>query len=300
MDPVQGAAADPGTLVRVGLPIVNGLIMLGIGMALAVRDFHQVVAAPRALLAGLAGHYLLLPALGFAVAAVFGGMYELAVGFVLVSACPSAAASNALTYLARGNLALAVMLTGASALLSLLSLPLLVSAALYVFAGQRQAIVPPVAQMVGHLLVLVALPVLAGMAMRHLWPRFCARVEPGLNRLGLIGLMLLIAVIVVEQHGLLQRWGPRLLPGTVALCVLALGGGYALGRLVRTDRRDAVTLALEVGVSNCMLAILIAFNVLQVSTVAMPAAIYAVVMYPLAFGFVYLARRRGVAASIPS
>lgn len=297
MTAAASVVTDPGTLVRMGLPIVNGLIMFGIGMALAARDFRQVAAAPRALFVGFAGHYLLLPLLGFGAASFFHREYELAVGFVLIAACPSASASNALTYLARGNLALAVMLTAASALLTLLTLPLLAAAALYAFAGQRQVVEPPVAQMVAHLLVLVALPVLAGMTARRLFPRVCAVVEPWLNRIGLAGLLLLIVVIIVRQRELLLHWAPRLALATAVLCALALAGGYLLGRLARADRRDAVTLGLEVGVQNCMLAILIAFNVLQSETIAMPAAVYGIVMYPLAFAFIHLAGRRGAVGS---
>jgi len=282
-------------LVQVGLPLANALIMLGVGMALAARDFRQVAARPRPLLAGLAGHYLLLPLLGFAVAAFFHDAYELAVGFVLIAACPSASASNALTWLARGNLALAVTLTAISSLLTLLTIPLLTGLALQVFAGQAQAIELPVARMMSQLVVLVLLPVLAGMAVRHWLPTASRVLEPWLNRIGLALLLLLVAYIVIDQHQALLPWMARLSLAVTGMCMAALVGGWLLGRLVRAEPRDAVTLGLEVGVQNCMLALLVAINVLGSLRMGMPAVVYGVLMYVLAFGYVAAARRSGAA-----
>ncbi|WP_052630290.1 bile acid:sodium symporter family protein [Pseudoxanthomonas suwonensis] len=294
--PVDGALQVDG-LIRAGLPVANFLIMLGIGMALTVPELAQVARRPKPLLVGLAGHYLLLPLIGFAFAFafLFRHSYELAVGFVLIAACPSASSSNALTYLARGNLALAVTLTASSTLLTLLTIPLLTGAALQLFAGQSRPIPLPVAQMLGHLVLLVVVPLLAGMAARHLLPRFCRVAESWLNRIGLVLLLGLIAGIVVDQREVVLPWMGKLALATGGMCLAALCAGHLLGRLCGLERRDAVTIGLEVGVQNCLLAFLIAFNVLQSVTLGMPAAIYGVVMYVLAFAFVF-ASRRSIAA----
>jgi BASS family bile acid:Na+ symporter len=287
---VDGAIRVDG-LIRAGLPIANFLIMLGIGMALAVREFRQVMRAPRPLLAGLAGQYLMLPAIGFGMALLFRHSYELAVGFVLLAASPSASSSNALTYLARGNLALAVTLTAASALLTLLSIPLLVGLALQVFAGQRQPVPLPVAQMLSQLALLVAVPLLLGMALRHRWPAVCVRVQPWLTRLSVALLLLLIAGILVDQADVLLPWMGRLTLATAGMCLAGLFGGILLARACRLERRDAVTIGIEVGIQNCTLAFLVAFNVLGSTTMGMPAAIYGIVVYVIAFAFVFACRR---------
>jgi BASS family bile acid:Na+ symporter len=291
MPGVADAAIRVDGLIRAGLPIANFLIMLGIGMALALRDFQQVVRAPKPLLAGLAGQYLMLPAIGFGMALLFRHSYELAVGFVLLAASPSASSSNALTYLARGNLALAVTLTAASALLTLLSIPLLVGLALQVFAGQRQPIPLPVPQMLTQLALLVALPLLLGMALRHRWPGPCDRVQPWLTRLSVALLLLLIAGIVVDQADVLLPWMGRLTLATAGMCLAGLFGGVLLARTCRLERRDAIAIGIEVGIQNCTLAFLVAYNVLGSTTMGMPAAIYGVVMYVIAFAFVFACRR---------
>ena len=287
---------QPGGLVRAGLPVVNFVLMLGIGMALAARDFMRVAARPRGLLLGVAGHYLALPLIGLCFALLFASSYELAVGFILLAASPSANSSNALTWLARGNLALAVSLTAASSLLTLLTIPLLTGAALQLFAGQAQPIVLPVRQMTVHLALLVLLPLLLGMSARQLWPGACRRLEPWLNRASMSLLLLLIVLIVVDQWHVLKPWMGRLALATTAMCVLAMLAGGALARLGRLDRQDTVTLSLEVGVQNCTLAFLIAYNVLQSATVGMPAAVYGVTMYFVAFAFVLASRLRQAGA----
>ena len=278
-------------LVQLGLPLANGLIMLGIGMALGARDFREVALHPRALLAGLAGHYLLLPLLGFAVAALFHDAYELAVGFVLVAACPSASSSNALTWLARGNLALAVALTGISSVATLLTVPLLAGLALQVFAGQAQPVPLPAGRMVVQLVLLVMVPVLSGMAVRHWLPSVSRRLEPVLNRTGLALLLLLVGWILFGQRAALLPWIGTLAMSAAGTCLAALCGGWLLARCAGLERRDAVTIGLEVGVQNCMLALLIAVNVLGSVAMGMPAAVYGVLMYVLAFAYVLLARR---------
>jgi BASS family bile acid:Na+ symporter len=278
-------------LVRNGLSVANLLIMFGVGLGLAIADFRQLAGNGRALLVGLAGHYLFLPLLGFGIARYFLPSPELALGFVLVAACPSASGSNALTWLARGNMALAVTLTAASALLTLLTIPLALALALHLFAGQAQRIALPVPAMLAHLLVLVVLPVVCGMLVRWRWPRFGTGAEPWLARGGMLLLLLLIGAIALQQQAVLARWAGVLAPAVVGMCLVALGGGYLLANACRLERRDALTVALEVGVQNCMLALLIAYNVLESPVVGMPAAIYGVLMYPLSLLFVYAFRR---------
>lgn len=284
-------------LIRAALPIVNFALMLGIGMALRAGDFRQVAARPRGLLLGIAGQYVALPLIGLGFALLFRHSYELAVGFVLLAASPSANSSNALTWLARGNLALAVSLTAVSSVLTLLTIPLFTGAALLLFAGQSQPIALPVGQMLLHLALLALLPLLLGMAARQLLPGACRRIEPWLNRTSMLLLLLLIALIAVDQWPALRPWAGRLALATTAMCALAMFAGQVLARSGRLEWRDAVTISLEVGVQNCTLAFLVAYNVLQSATIGMPAAIYGITMYFVAFALVIASRRRPVAAS---
>lgn len=299
MDESASAALQMDVLIRAGLPTANFLIMLGIGMALAAREFARVAREPGPLLVGIAGQYVLLPVIGFAVAMLFRHSYELAVGFILLAASPSASSSNALTYLARGNLALAVTLTAASALLTLVTIPLLTGMALQFFAGQSRAIPLPVPQMMAHLVLLVLLPLLLGMTLRHLWPQLCDRVQPWLTRLSMGLLLVLILCIAIDQREVLLPWIGKLALATGGMCLAGMCGGRLLGHLCKLERRDAITVGIETGIQNCTLAFLIAYNVLDSATMAMPPAVYGIVMYVLALCFVFASRAKSLPARAP-
>jgi len=284
-------------LLKVGLPLAIAIIMCGIGLTLRGEDFRQIAQRPRPVAVGLLGHYLLLPLLGFATAWLVARStasqtsLEFAVGFVLVAACPSGSSSNALTYLARGNVALAVTLTVVSALVTFLSVPLLVELALRWFGGEARSIRLPFGQTVLHLAALVLAPVLAGMALRRFAPAFALRVEPWVSRFALGLLLLLIVAICITQRAVLARSLGELGPAALAMGAAAIGGGFALGRLARLGVRDAITVGMEVGVQNSTLAIVIALTLLNSPAVAVPAAIYGLLMYVPAFAAVWLGRR---------
>lgn len=278
-------------LLKIGLPIAIAIIMCGIGLTLSGEDFRRIGRRPKPVAIGLLGHYLLLPALGFAVAWLFPDSLEFAVGFVLVAACPSGSSSNALTYLARGNVALAVTLTVISALVTFVSVPLLVNLALEWFGGESRQIRLPVGQTVMHLAALVLVPVLLGMGVRRIAPGFALRVEPWVSRFALLLLLLLIVAIAVTQFDVLRRHFGELGPAALAMGAAAIGGGFALARISGLDLRDSITVGMEVGVQNSTLAIVIALTLLNSPQIAVPAATYGLLMYLPAFVVVVLGRR---------
>lgn len=283
-------------LLKIGLPLAIAIIMCGIGLTLRGEDFRRIAREPRPVAVGLLGHYLLLPSLGFATAwlvARSGGPHalEFAVGFVLVAACPSGSSSNALTYLARGNVALAVTLTVISALVTFLSVPLLVELALRTFGGEARSIRLPFAQTVLHLAALVLAPVLIGMAVRRYAAAFALRIEPWVSRFALGLLLLLIVAICITQRTVLTQSLGELGPAALAMGAAAIGGGFALARASRLGLRDAITVGMEVGVQNSTLAIVIALTLLNSPAIAVPAAIYGLLMYLPAFVAAWLGRR---------
>lgn len=278
-------------LIKIALPLAIAIIMCGIGMTLSGGDFRRVAERPKPVLVGLLGHYLLLPLLGFAVAFLFPMQAELAIGLVLVAACPSGTTSNALTYLARGNVALAVTLTVISALVTFLSVPLLVNLALHTFAGETRDIRLPVGQTVVHLAALVLAPVLIGMGVRRYAPAVAQRLEPWVSRFSLGFLVLLIVAIAVSERANLPGWFAQMGPAAAALCCAAIGLGFALGRVFGLALRDAITIGMEVGVQNSTLAIVIALTLLDSPQIAVPGAMYGLLMYFPALAMVAFGRR---------
>lgn len=277
--------------VQIGLPIAIIVIMAGIGLTLTLADFQRISQKPKPVLVGLLGHYLLLPVLAFAVAWAFSLPTELAVGLVLVAACPSGSSSNALTYLARGNVALAVTLTVISALATFVSVPLLVNLALQVFGGEARAIQLPVGPTVKHLAVLVLIPVMSGMAIRRFAPDFARRVEPAIGKFSLGLLLAVIVVLVYTERATLGAMLLQVGPAALTMGCAAIGLGYLLGRGCGLALRDAITVGMEVGVQNATLAIVIALTLLNSPQIALPGAIYGLLMYLPALAMVALGRR---------
>ncbi len=277
--------------VQIGLPIAIIVIMAGIGLTLTLADFQRISQKPKPVLVGLLGHYLLLPVLAFAVAWAFSLPTELAVGLVLVAACPSGSSSNALTYLARGNVVLAVTLTVISALATFVSVPLLVNLALQVFGGEARAIQLPVGPTVKHLAVLVLIPVMSGMAIRRFAPDFARRVEPAIGKFSLGLLLAVIVVLVYTERATLGAMLLQVGPAALTMGCAAIGLGYLLGRGCGLALRDAITVGMEVGVQNATLAIVIALTLLNSPQIALPGAIYGLLMYLPALAMVALGRR---------
>ena len=285
-------------LTNLLLPLALGVIMLGLGMGLTLDDFRRVVRYPRAVLVGLALQTLFLPWVAFALALGFGLRPELAVGLMLLAASPGGATANIYSHLARGDVALNITLTAINSLLCLVTLPVVLNLSLGHFMGAGQYVPPPVAKVV-EVAVIILLPVAAGMAVRHFAPGFVAASTRPLRMLSILVLALLVAVAVA------QSW--QVLLASVAVVGLAcllfnlasLAAGYAAPLAMKLPRPQAIAISMEIGIHNGTLAIFIALNVLANATMAIPAAVYSLMMFLTAAAFAYwLNRPRG--APVPA
>lgn len=287
-----------GLLMQGLLPLVNVLIMLSVGLALRVGDFRSV--GWRAWSIGLVAHYLYLPVLGFALVAAWRAQPAIALGFMLICACPSASVSNLISHFAGGNVALAVLLTASSALITLLSVPLLTDLAAQWLGGQAMGLRLPWLATITRLLLLVILPIAAGMLLRHFAPVRAQSVQPALASAGALGLALVVIAYVLRQPAAFAQAVVQLGGACLALALAALVGGWWLARLGGLAQRDAITLALETGVINCMLALLIASQLMQAPAAMAPAVVYGVLVLLLAPCWGLLLRRRRRPCSMPA
>ena len=152
--------------VQYGLPAVLAFIMIGMGMSLRPVDFRRVVVYPKAALVGLFGQLIFLPAVGFLIVYLYPLRPEMAVGIMVLAACPGGTTSNLITHMARGNVALSVTLTAISGTVTVFSIPYLVNLALAVFmpaADPEQQVQLPVLETIGTLVLIVLVPTIIGM-----------------------------------------------------------------------------------------------------------------------------------------
>jgi BASS family bile acid:Na+ symporter len=275
------------------MPLALAFIMFALGLGLTLGDFRRILAQPRALVVGVLCHFVLLPlACGLLLRATgVGG--DFAVGFMILAACPTGTTSNLLTYLARGDVALALSFTAVASVLTVFTLPIIVGWALNHYLGAARAVAVPVGDLVGQLALVLAAPVGLGMAARHRHRAWAQRLEPHATRVATVLFALLVLLAVLKNWALLRDHAAALAPVAVLLNLGMLGIGFTLAWAARLPRRQAVTLGIESAVQNAALALVIAGSVLRNDAMAIPGALYGPLMY--AGGLVFaLLMRRGV------
>ena len=268
------------------LPLALGAIMFGLGLGLTGEDFRRVARYPRAVLVGLGLQTLLLPWVAFGLALGFGLSPELAVGLMLLAASPGGATANIYSHLARGDVALNITLTAINSLLCLLTLPLILNLSLEYFLGTGQYVPPPTKKVI-EVAVIIVLPVLLGMLVRAQAPGFAARAEKPLRLLALLVLALLIVAAVIKEWQTLTASLAAVGLACLLFNLISMAVGYAAPLALRLPRRQATAIAMEIGIHNGTLAIFIALNVLGNATMAVPAAIYSLIMFLTAAAFAW-------------
>jgi BASS family bile acid:Na+ symporter len=290
--PRTGNAVESSLLTNLLLPLGLGVIMLGLGLGLTPDDFRRVARYPRAVLVGLALQTGVLPWVAFALALLFKLPPELAVGLMLLAASPGGATANIYSHLARGDVALNITLTAVNSLLCLATLPLILNLALEYFLGAGQYVPPPVNKVV-EVAAIILLPVLLGMAVRHFAPGFAARMEKPIRLLSVLVLALLVAGAIAQERERLATHFAAVGLACLLFNLASMGAGYGVPRALRLPHKQAIALAMEIGIHNGTLAIFIALNVLGNAAMSIPAAVYSLLMFFTAALFAYWASRRG-------
>jgi BASS family bile acid:Na+ symporter len=265
-------------LKTVVLPLAVMVIMFGMGMGLCAGDFRRVFISPRAKWLGLACQLLMLPALAFALAHLFRMQGELAVGLMLVAACPGGPMSNVISHLARGDTALSVTLTALSSVVTVFSIPLVVGFASNWFLGTASEVSLPFGRTVLQIAVITLLPVSLGMALNALRPGLCRRWERTFQilSLGFLALVILIGILREEQ---LANQFAEVGPAALTLNVLGMAISMALATAIGLDLPQRITISVEVGIQNGALALAIALGIMECPRIAMPAVVYSLIMF---------------------
>jgi len=279
-------------LTNLLLPLALGVIMFGLGLGLGREDFQRVARYPRAVLVGLTLQIAVLPWAAFALALLFRLPAELAVGLMLLAASPGGATANIYSHLARGDVALNITLTALNSVLCLLTLPLILNLALEYFMGSGEYVSPPVRKVI-EVAVIIVLPVTFGMLVRAFAPALAARAEKPLRLMAVLVLVLLIVAALAQEWGTLLAWFAAVGLACLLFNLISMGVGYGAPLLLKLPRRQAIAIAMEIGIHNGTLAIFIALNVLKSPAMSVPAAIYSLVMFFTAAAMaVWLSRRR--------
>jgi BASS family bile acid:Na+ symporter len=282
---------EQSALIEIGLPIAVFIIMAGIGMTLAPSDFQRVATRPIALIWGIAAALLILPAIAMLLATVMGLPSEIAVGLVIVAACPIGTTSSLFSYLARGDLALSIALTALGSLVAIATLPLFANFAIERFGHGNAGVYLPVLRTIGMMVVIVLLPVAAGMCIRYKAPAFAARAE---RIVGAFGVVVLVALIVGIGISVLDKWAQILAsagPAVFALVVCGIALGLFGSRMLRLSAAEAMTVTLAISIRNAAVGMLLAITMMNSPEIAVPPALFGLLMYIAGFGLVAYSRK---------
>ena len=272
------------------LPLALAFIMLYLGLTLRLDDFHKVLQRPRALVAGLAGQLLMVPLLGLGVAWSLHLDPVMAVGLMVLAACPGGVSSGLLTHLARGDVALSISLTAVTSVAAVLTLPLVVGASMQFFMASGLDIEFPLADMVRKIFLMTTLPVLLGMALRAWQPLQVTRIEPVAGRVATALFLAIILTTFWDQRHVLLDHLPSIGPASLLLNLLILAGAWLLSRQLGLLPRDRIAVVTECGLQNSALGIYVCIQLLHSPAMSVPSVVYALLMNGGALAFVLLMR----------
>jgi bile acid:Na+ symporter, BASS family len=270
-------------LTSVALPLALAVVMFGLGLALTPADFGRVRREPRAALIALGLQLLVLPAVCFGLVKLFGLDPIAAVGMMLLAASPGGTTANLFSHLFRGDVALNITLTAVNSVIAAFSLPLVVGLALEHF--EPSGLEDGVGLQLGKVLqvfAIVLVPVALGMLVRRRSADFADRMDRPVRMASVVVLAAVIVGTIVSERDNVVDYLGDLGPVAVVFCLVSLGLGYLGPRALGVGHRQAVAAGFEIGVHNGTLAIAVAISVLDSVALAVPGAVYSVVMFPLA------------------
>ncbi len=277
------------------LNIVLALIMFGLGLSLKKEDFQQLFDQPRSLAIGLFAQMVILPFVAAFIVMQSPLPPEMKVGIMILSLCPGGITSNLVSYFVKGNVALAVSLTVSNALLSLISIPLVVNLCLRYFMkdGGADVVSLPFWNTLFEIFLVTIIPALLGMSAKRKFGRNVTRISKWVN---IILPLLLFCVfgfkfLAGSQHGgtdmsTADIW--LLTPYVVSLNILSMLVGFIVGIPLNLSYRNRITIAIEVGLHNTALALIIAGEKLHNSSMEKPALVYALYSFFVTFTVAYL------------
>ena len=264
----------PASLAWIGTWVINpmlGIIMFGMGLTLRAQDFKIVLSRPKDILIGCLTQFTVMPLLAWGLTKAFSLPQELAIGVILVGCCPGGTASNVITYLAKGDLALSVGMTAASTVLAPLLTPLLI----WLLAGTMVDV--HTSAMLLSIVYIVILPIVCGLICQRFLPKMTQRVMPYLPAFSSIAVALTVGIVVAHNADRLMTAGWLVVLIVMLHNLLGLGIGYLVGRLLRLQQPKCVALSIEVGMQNSGLATSLAvmhFAAFPLATI--PGAVFSV------------------------
>lgn len=273
--------------------------MLGMGMTLVISDFTRIIRYPKAILIGLTNQLVLLPIVGFSIATLFNLNPVTAVGIMILAVCPGGPTSNLITQVCRGNIALSVTLTAIASVVSILTIPFILSYALEYFTSRTDvAIELPIGQTILQIIGITIIPISIGMIIRKQNTAFAIRMERPMRIAStVIFILVFIAVLAANADKLVDGMKAAGLV-TLVLNLVTMGLGYLMARYFKLNFKNTISITIESGIQNGTLAFVIATSILNNIEMGIPTGAYSIWMFLTGGILMWQLGRRKETASI--
>lgn len=272
-----------------------GLIamMLGMGLSLVVDDFKRALGSPGVLFVGLVNQLVMLPVVAFALLSITSLKPEIAIGIMIVAACPGGVTSNLITHVSRGDTALSISLTTLSSLLTLLTIPFIINFALQHFTPQGDQVLQlnPL-KTVLTLVVVTVIPVTIGMLIRRFFLRLADILATPVKVMSVIVILMVIIGVVLQHKESIGSYFEQAGVAALLLNIIVMAVAYFSVCLLIGSGRSAKTVAIESGIQNGALAITIAVGLLNNTAYAIAPIVYSLIMFATVGIFVAILNRR--------
>ena len=235
---------------------------------------------------GLIGQLVMLPLIALAIVKIIPMPPAIAVGLIVLALCPCGPSSNMITYLAGGDVALAVTLTVFSSIITIFTIPIFTSLAVNSLLGTSAIVSLPIGMTMGQIFLITVIPIAVGMYIQHQFPKISRRLEKVINKLAVGFLVIIIILLVAKEWSKLPGFIVQAGMGVMLLNILGMAVGYAISKMLNLNIAQQICIALEVGIQNGTLAIAITAGILKDAEMAIPAAIYSLFMYLTGFAVI--------------
>ena len=284
---------DNGNVItQIFLPLSLAFIMFSVGLELVIEDFKRVTVRPKEFIVGAISQMIFLPLVAFGLLSIWSIEPALAVGVMIIAACPGGVTSNLMTYLARGDTALSVSLTAIISLLAVVTLPLIVSFSIIHFMDAASAPEISIGKTVLGIFAITTVPVIIGMVVKRRAPDFAANFEKTARIIASVLFVVIIAGAIAAERNNVVDYFRQAGPVTLTLNLVMMALAMSLAKLMGLGRPQKTAITLECGLQNGTLAIFVAATLIGSETMMVPGAIYSLLMFPTAIAFLFIVVRK--------
>ena len=281
---------DLGTII---LAISLIIIMFGMGLSLLKDDFIRILQNPTAVIIGLLSQIILLPIIAYVLISLLGADTDIAIGIMILAACPGGPTSNLITHLAKGDTGLSVSLTAANSLITIFTIPFVVDFALTQFLDASEMIQIDKLKTIIQIFVIVIIPVSIGMALKASKPTFADKMSRPVKIASAVVLFLVIIGLILKKKENLIPYLKQAGLIALALNIATMLIGFITAKLAKLNLAQSLTISIESGIQNGTMAIAIASGILMNENYAIAPAIYSLIMFfsggaMIAFGMKFI------------